>query len=48
MDKSKAMSDFGDEEYHYMICVEVGSVAEWVKLGGGKSWTGGQTLTVLS
>ncbi|KAI9278227.1 galactose mutarotase-like domain-containing protein [Phascolomyces articulosus] len=46
-DKAKAMGDFGDEEYHNMICVEVGSVADWVKLGGGKSWSGGQTLRVL-
>ncbi|KAI7848714.1 galactose mutarotase-like domain-containing protein [Circinella umbellata] len=47
IDKSKAMGDFNDEEYHNMICVEVGSVADWVKLGGGESWTGGQTLRVL-
>ncbi|KAH8549578.1 galactose mutarotase-like domain-containing protein [Umbelopsis sp. PMI_123] len=47
VDKAKAMGDFGDEEYHNMICVEVGSVAEWVKLGGGKTWTGGQVITVL-
>ncbi|KAL1935937.1 hypothetical protein VTP01DRAFT_71 [Rhizomucor pusillus] len=46
IDKAKSMGDFGDEEYHNMICVEVGSVAEWVKLGGGQTWTGGQTLTV--
>ncbi|KAG0169698.1 hypothetical protein DFQ28_007046 [Apophysomyces sp. BC1034] len=47
IEKAKGMGDFGDEEYHNMICVEAGSVADWVKLGGGQSWTGGQTLTVL-
>lgn len=26
--KAKAMADFGDEEYHHMICVESGNVAE--------------------
>ncbi|KAI8141571.1 galactose mutarotase-like domain-containing protein [Fennellomyces sp. T-0311] len=46
-DKAKAMGDFGDDEFHNMICVEVGSVADWVKLGGGESWTGGQELTVI-
>lgn len=41
------MGDFGDEEYKNMICVENGSVADWVKLAGGQTWTAGQTLTVL-
>ncbi|KAG2190731.1 hypothetical protein INT46_002061 [Mucor plumbeus] len=30
-----------------LICVEAGSVADWVALGGGQTWTAGQTLTVL-
>ncbi|KAF7726085.1 hypothetical protein EC973_009059 [Apophysomyces ossiformis] len=47
IDKARSMGDFGDEEYPEMICVEAGSVADWVKLGGGQSWTGGQILTVL-
>ncbi|CDS10766.1 hypothetical protein LRAMOSA11252 [Lichtheimia ramosa] len=47
VDKAKAMGDFGDEEFHNMICVEVGSVADWVKLAGGETWTGGQVLSVL-
>jgi D-hexose-6-phosphate mutarotase len=45
IEKAKAMGDFGDEEYKNMICVEPGSVADWVKLGGGQTWTAGQTLT---
>lgn len=41
------MGDFGDEEYNNMVCVEVGSVADWVKVGGGETWTGGQVITAL-
>jgi D-hexose-6-phosphate mutarotase len=41
------MGDFGDEEYKNMICVEAGSVADWVALAGGQTWTAGQTLTVV-
>jgi D-hexose-6-phosphate mutarotase len=26
--KSKAMADFGDEEYHRMVCVESGNVGQ--------------------
>ncbi|CAO3688124.1 unnamed protein product [Umbelopsis ramanniana] len=47
IEKAKGMGDFGDEEYHNMVCVEVGSVADWVKLGGGQTWTGGQVITAL-
>jgi D-hexose-6-phosphate mutarotase len=46
IEKAKGMADFDDEEYHNMVCVEVGSVADWVKLGGGATWTGSQTLTI--
>ncbi|KAG0759468.1 hypothetical protein G6F16_009862 [Rhizopus arrhizus] len=46
IEKAKGMSDFGDEEYKNMVCVEPGSVADWVKLASGQSWTAGQTLTV--
>ncbi|KAI8340724.1 galactose mutarotase-like domain-containing protein [Chlamydoabsidia padenii] len=47
IEKAKGMGDFDDNEYHEMICVEVGSVAQWVRLEGGQSWTGGQTLTIV-
>ncbi|KAG2194560.1 hypothetical protein INT47_006519 [Mucor saturninus] len=46
IEKAKAMGDFGNEEYKNMICVEAGSVADWVVLAGGQTWTAGQTLTV--
>ncbi|KAI7861876.1 galactose mutarotase-like domain-containing protein [Spinellus fusiger] len=47
IEKAKNLADFGDEEYPEMICVEVGAVADWVKLAGGQTWTGGQILTVV-
>ncbi|CAO3673567.1 unnamed protein product [Rhizopus stolonifer] len=47
IEKAKGMGDFGDEEYKNMICVEAGSVAEWIKLPSGQSWTAGQTLTIV-
>ncbi|KAI9245310.1 P-loop containing nucleoside triphosphate hydrolase protein [Sporodiniella umbellata] len=47
IEKAKSMADFGDEEYKNMICVEAGSVAEWVKLPAGQSWVAGQDLTVV-
>lgn len=47
IEKAKGMGDFGDEEYNNMVCVEVGSVADWVKVGGGETWTGGQVITAL-
>ncbi|KAI8091128.1 P-loop containing nucleoside triphosphate hydrolase protein [Gilbertella persicaria] len=46
IEKAKGMGDFDDEEYKNMICVEAGSVADWVALAGGQTWTAGQTLTV--
>ncbi|KAI9359695.1 galactose mutarotase-like domain-containing protein [Pilaira anomala] len=47
IEKAAAMGDFGNEEYKNMICVEAGSVADWVVLAGGQTWTAGQTLTVV-
>jgi D-hexose-6-phosphate mutarotase len=38
--KAKAMADFGDEEYHNMVCVESGNVgSNHVTLAPGKSAT---------
>lgn len=47
IEKAAAMGDFGNEEYKNMICVEAGSVADWVVLAGGQTWTAGQRLTVV-
>jgi D-hexose-6-phosphate mutarotase len=36
--KSKAMADFGDEEYHHMVCVEAGNVGDnKISLAPGQS-----------
>lgn len=47
-DGAKKMSDFGDEEYRNMICVEPGYVAERVKVKPGEGRSFGQTIRVLS
>ncbi|CAG8675697.1 19383_t:CDS:2 [Gigaspora margarita] len=44
--KARSMSDFGDEEYKNMVCVEPGTVTEYVKLEADKTWEGGQILKV--
>ncbi|KAF9349280.1 hypothetical protein BGX26_012389 [Mortierella sp. AD094] len=47
VEKSAGMADFGDEEYHRMICVEAGQVAEFIALAAGGSWEGSQILSLL-
>ncbi|KAF9103626.1 hypothetical protein BGX27_010495 [Mortierella sp. AM989] len=47
VEKSAGMADFGNEEYHRMICVEAGQVAEFIALAAGSSWEGGQILSLL-
>ncbi|KAF9898843.1 hypothetical protein BX616_003550, partial [Lobosporangium transversale] len=47
IEKSAGMADFGDEEYHRMICVEAGQVAEFIALASGDSWEGSQVLSLL-
>lgn len=47
VDKSKAMADFGDDEYQGMLCIEpavAGSGA--VTLAPGKTWAGRQLIIV--
>ncbi len=48
IDKAKSMSDFGDEEYRSMVCLEPGNVVEKVELPGGGVWVGRQTLSYAS
>ncbi|KAI1302086.1 hypothetical protein EDD11_005757 [Mortierella claussenii] len=47
VEKAAGMADFGDEEYHRMICVEAGQVAEFIALAAGGSWEGSQVLSLL-
>eukprot|EP00118_Oscarella_pearsei_P006886 m.32227 g.32227 ORF g.32227 m.32227 type:complete len:274 (+) comp31606_c1_seq1:445-1266(+) len=45
-DKASAMSDFGDDEYPLMICVEAGHVACRYKLSPQQTFSCGQTISV--
>ncbi len=49
VEKAAGLSDFGDEEYKQMVCVEPAAVRGGggvEGLGGGETWEGGQTLVV--
>ena len=45
IEKAKAMSDFQDDGYLNMVCVEVGTVAAPITLAPGATWTGHQLMT---
>ena len=38
------MSDFADDGYHVMLCVEAGSVSKEIVLQPGGTYTAGQTM----
>lgn len=38
--KSKAMADFGDDEYKKMICVDEAAIEKNITLKPGEEWTG--------
>ena len=44
IDKSKKMSDFDDNEYKNMICIEPGNVYKPITLEPNQSWFGEQIL----
>lgn len=44
IDKSKRTGDFGDEEYHVMLCVEPGCVSRFEKCAPGKTWKLSQNI----
>lgn len=47
VDKSKAMADFGDDEYKVMLCIEPAVAGSGtVTLGPGESWSAQQTIAV--
>lgn len=47
IDKSKGMSDFGDEEYKVMLCIEPAVAGSGpVVLEPGATWTGSQAISV--
>jgi len=47
-EKAKKMGDFGDAEYHEMMCVEPGRVSEAQQLAPGAVWEITQTVTAAS
>lgn len=47
-EKARGMSDFGDDEYPNMVCVEAGYVAKPYTLPAGKLFVASQTLQILS
>jgi len=47
IEKSKALGDFGDEQYHQMICVEPGVLKNVPVLEGGKEAVFEQVISVL-
>ncbi|XP_060556805.1 uncharacterized protein LOC132717369 [Ruditapes philippinarum] len=46
-EKAKSMSDFGDDEYHNMVCVEAGTVSEQVSLAGNSDVVFSQQIIVV-
>ena len=47
IDKAKAMTDFEDDEYKRMVCLEPGNVISSIMLVPGESWLRAQKITVL-
>ncbi|PSS24252.1 Glucose-6-phosphate 1-epimerase [Actinidia chinensis var. chinensis] len=45
--KSRAMLDFGDEEYKQMLCVDGSAIEKPITLKPGEEWTGRLELTVV-
>ncbi|CAN4085010.1 unnamed protein product [Withania somnifera] len=45
--KAKAMTDFGDEEYKHVLCVEAAVVEKSITLKPGEEWKGRQELSAV-
>ncbi|KAG6598880.1 hypothetical protein SDJN02_08165, partial [Cucurbita argyrosperma subsp. argyrosperma] len=45
--KAKAISDFGDEEYKYMLCVEAAAIEKPIALKPGEEWRGRLELSAV-
>ncbi|KAK6920027.1 Aldose 1-/Glucose-6-phosphate 1-epimerase [Dillenia turbinata] len=45
--KSKAMMDFGDEEYKQMVCVDAAAIEKPITLKPGEEWTGRLEILVV-
>ncbi|KAG1331902.1 Glucose-6-phosphate 1-epimerase [Cocos nucifera] len=45
--KAKAMADFGDDEYKYMLCVEAAAIEKPITLKPGEEWKGRLELSAV-
>ncbi|KAL2340301.1 hypothetical protein Fmac_008241 [Flemingia macrophylla] len=45
--KAKAMADFGDDEYKYMLCVEAAAIEKPITLKPGEEWKGRVELSAV-
>lgn len=45
--KAKALPDFGDDEYKYMLCVEPAAIEKPITLKPGEEWRGRQELSAV-
>ncbi|XP_072990504.1 putative glucose-6-phosphate 1-epimerase [Typha latifolia] len=45
--KAKAMTDFGDDEYKYMVCVEAAAIEKPITLKPGEEWKGRLELSAV-
>lgn len=45
--KSKAMADFGDDEYKQMLCVDAAAIEKSITLKMGEEWMGRLELAAL-
>ena len=46
VEKSKAMGDFGDEEYKEMVCIETSCIKPPVELEPKQKWKAEQIVTL--
>ncbi|KAK6137326.1 hypothetical protein DH2020_028930 [Rehmannia glutinosa] len=46
--KSKAITDFGDDEYKHMLCVDAAAIEKPITLKPGEEWTGRVDLSVTA
>ncbi|KAL1335407.1 hypothetical protein HN51_064309 [Arachis hypogaea] len=46
--KAKAMTDFGDNEYKHMVCVEAAAIEKPITLKPGEEWKGRLELSIVS
>ncbi|XP_070666498.1 putative glucose-6-phosphate 1-epimerase isoform X2 [Malus domestica] len=45
--KAKALTDFGDDEYKHMLCVEAAAIEKPITLKPGEEWRGRQELSAV-